>query len=153
MEFEKFEKKINLLFSEGKLSEEQKEHMLQIKYEESIKCRAININSIEEKITTDKEFGFNSFDKPLFDEKISEVLNKLTLLEQKVIKIKFGFEDGCVHSNEEISKMLNMSCEDVSSIENEALKKLRNPSVSNIIKDYRDYDSSKNVNTYVLKRK
>ena len=66
----------------------------------------------------------------------NEVLHTLTDREQKVLKLRFGLEDGHARTLEEVGKRFNVTRERIRQIEAKALRKLRNPSRSKKLRDY-----------------
>ena len=72
-------------------------------------------------------------------EHLSEVLSTLTPREEKVIKLRFGLEDGRSRTLEEVGKEFDVTRERIRQIEAKALRKLRHPSRSRKLKDYLDY--------------
>ena len=69
-------------------------------------------------------------------EQLQEVLHTLTPREEKVIRLRFGLEDGQAHTLEEVGKEFNVTRERIRQIEAKALRKLRHPSRSKKLKDY-----------------
>ena len=63
-------------------------------------------------------------------EKIEDVLNHLTLREKEVLMMRFGLEDGCQKTLEEVGKYFRVTRERIRQIEAKALNKLRNPRCS-----------------------
>lgn len=74
----------------------------------------------------------------LLKEQLTEVLGTLTEREQKVLKLRFGLEDGRARTLEEVGKEFNVTRERIRQIEAKALRKLRHPSRSRKLKDYLD---------------
>ena len=74
----------------------------------------------------------------LLKEQIEEVLGSLNEREQKVLKLRFGLEDGRARTLEEVGKEFNVTRERIRQIEAKALRKLRHPSRSKKLKDYLD---------------
>ncbi len=74
----------------------------------------------------------------LLHEQLLEVLETLTDREQKVLKLRFGLEDGRPRTLEEVGKEFNVTRERIRQIEAKALRKLRHPSRSKKLKDYLD---------------
>lgn len=70
-------------------------------------------------------------------ERINEVLSQLTDREARVIRLRYGLEDGRNHTLEEVGKEFNVTRERIRQIEAKALKKLRHPSRSKLLKDFR----------------
>lgn len=67
-----------------------------------------------------------------------EVLETLTPREQKVLKLRFGLDDGCQRTLEEVGREFHVTRERIRQIEAKALRKLRHPSRSKKLKDYID---------------
>ena len=74
----------------------------------------------------------------LLREHLGEVLDTLTEREQKVLKLRFGLDDGRARTLEEVGKEFNVTRERIRQIEAKALRKLRHPSRSRKLKDYLD---------------
>ena len=74
----------------------------------------------------------------LLKEQLVEVLGTLTEREQKVLRLRFGLDDGRARTLEEVSKEFNVTRERIRQIEAKALRKLRHPSRSRKLKDYLD---------------
>ena len=72
----------------------------------------------------------------LLKEQIEEVLGSLNEREQKVLKLRFGLEDGRARTLEEVGKEFDVTRERIRQIEAKALRKLRHPSRSRKLKDY-----------------
>ena len=72
----------------------------------------------------------------LLKEQLEEVMNTLTPREAKVLKLRFGLEDGKARTLEEVGKEFNVTRERIRQIEAKALRKLRHPSRSKRLKDY-----------------
>ena len=72
-------------------------------------------------------------------EQLSDVLSTLTPREEKVLRLRFGLEDGRSRTLEEVGKEFNVTRERIRQIEAKALRKLRHPSRSRKLKDYLDY--------------
>ena len=71
-------------------------------------------------------------------EQLMEVLDTLTDREQKVLRLRFGLDDGRPRTLEEVGKEFNVTRERIRQIEAKALRKLRHPSRSKKLKDYLD---------------
>ena len=78
----------------------------------------------------------------LLKEQLVEVLDTLTDREQKVLRLRFGLDDGRARTLEEVGKEFNVTRERIRQIEAKALRKLRHPSRSRKLKDYLDYESA-----------
>ncbi|MEK7354737.1 MAG: RNA polymerase sigma factor RpoD [Chloroflexota bacterium] len=74
--------------------------------------------------------------KQLLKEQIEEVLMALTPREQRVLRLRFGLEDGRSRTLEEVGQEFNVTRERIRQIEAKALRKLRHPSRSRKLKDY-----------------
>ena len=74
----------------------------------------------------------------LLREQLNEVLNTLTEREAKVLKLRFGLEDGKSRTLEEVGQRFEVTRERIRQIEAKALRKLRHPSRSKKVKDFLD---------------
>ncbi len=74
----------------------------------------------------------------LLKEQLKEVLETLTEREQKVLRLRFGLDDGRARTLEEVGREFNVTRERIRQIEAKALRKLRHPSRSKKLKDYLD---------------
>ena len=74
----------------------------------------------------------------LLKEQLGEVLGTLTEREQKVLRLRFGLDDGRARTLEEVGREFNVTRERIRQIEAKALRKLRHPSRSRKLKDYLD---------------
>ena len=74
----------------------------------------------------------------LMTEQLMEVLDTLTPREEKVLRLRFGLDDGHQRTLEEVGKVFNVTRERIRQIEAKALRKLRHPSRSKKLKDYID---------------
>ncbi|WP_010168961.1 RNA polymerase sigma factor RpoD [Candidatus Epulopiscium viviparus] len=72
----------------------------------------------------------------LLKEQLIEVLDTLTDREQKVLKLRFGLDDGRARTLEEVGREFNVTRERIRQIEAKALRKLRHPSRSKKLRDY-----------------
>ncbi|CUH93560.1 RNA polymerase sigma factor RpoD [Herbinix luporum] len=72
----------------------------------------------------------------LLKEQLVDVLGTLTEREQKVLRLRFGLDDGRARTLEEVGKEFNVTRERIRQIEAKALRKLRHPSRSRKLKDY-----------------
>ena len=74
----------------------------------------------------------------LLKEQLDEVLDTLTEREQKVLRLRFGMDDGRARTLEEVGKEIDVTRERIRQIEAKALRKLRHPSRSRKLRDYLD---------------
>ncbi|MBC8530041.1 RNA polymerase sigma factor RpoD [Christensenellaceae bacterium NSJ-44] len=74
----------------------------------------------------------------LFKEQLMDVLDSLTPREEKVLRLRFGLDDGRARTLEEVGKEFNVTRERIRQIEAKALRKLRHPSRSKKLKDFLD---------------
>ncbi len=103
--------------------------------------------TVEDLLTTDElvdthdyaEEVINSLSKPA----IEKLLNTLTTREQEILRLRFGFDNGIPKSLDEIAIIFGLSVERIRQIEAKALRKLRRPSRSKILKDYLDNETEK----------
>lgn len=72
----------------------------------------------------------------MLKEKIKSVLSTLTEREAKVLTYRFGLNNGCPHTLEEVGKIFNVTRERIRQIEAKALRKLRHPSRSKHLREY-----------------
>ncbi len=75
----------------------------------------------------------------LLSEQIHHVLNTLPAREQKVIRMRFGLDDGYSHTLEEVGYVFKVTRERIRQIEAKALRRLRHPTRARKLKDYLDY--------------
>ncbi len=75
----------------------------------------------------------------LLHEQISSVLSTLPAREQKVIRMRFGLDDGYSHTLEEVGYVFKVTRERIRQIEAKALRRLRHPTRARKLKDYLDY--------------
>ena len=76
--------------------------------------------------------------RTLLKEQLGEILGTLTDREEKVLRLRFGLEDGRPRTLEEVGKEFNVTRERIRQIEAKALRKLRHPSRSKKLKDFLD---------------
>lgn len=74
----------------------------------------------------------------LLKEQLEEVLNTLTSREERVLRLRFGLEDGRARTLEEVGQVFGVTRERIRQIEAKALRKLRHPSRSKKLKDFLD---------------
>ena len=86
----------------------------------------------DERNVSPEEYATNE----LLKDEISNVLLTLTEREEKVIRLRFGLEDGKSRTLEEVGQMFGVTRERIRQIEAKALRKLRHPSRSRKLKDY-----------------
>ena len=88
----------------------------------------------DERNMSPEEYATNE----ILKDEISEVLLTLTEREEKVIRLRFGLEDGKARTLEEVGQMFGVTRERIRQIEAKALRKLRHPSRSRKLRDYLD---------------
>ena len=86
----------------------------------------------DERNMSPEEFATNE----MLKDEIADVLLTLTEREEKVIRLRFGLEDGKSRTLEEVGQMFGVTRERIRQIEAKALRKLRHPSRSRKLKDY-----------------
>ena len=86
----------------------------------------------DERNVSPEEYATNE----MLKDEIAEVLSTLTEREEKVIRLRFGLEDGKSRTLEEVGQMFGVTRERIRQIEAKALRKLRHPSRSRKLKDY-----------------
>ena len=69
-------------------------------------------------------------------EQVEEVLHTLTDRESRVLRLRFGLEDGCGRTLAEVGREFGLTRERIRQIEAKALRKLRHPSRSRQLRDY-----------------
>jgi len=74
----------------------------------------------------------------ILKDQLDEVLDSLTLREQKVLKLRFGIDDGRARTLEEVGKQFDVTRERIRQIEAKALRKLKHPSRSKKLRDFLD---------------
>ncbi len=74
----------------------------------------------------------------MLKEKLTEVINELPLREQKVLRMRFGLDDGYAHTLEEVGYLFQVTRERIRQIEAKALRKLRNPKRVKELMDFID---------------
>ena len=77
-------------------------------------------------------------DRAMVAQQINLALKSLTPREEKVIRLRFGLDDGRPRTLEEVGRQFNVTRERIRQIEAKALRKLRHPSRSKKLKDYLD---------------
>lgn len=76
-------------------------------------------------------------------ESLENVLSTLTPREEKILHLRFGFDDGIERTLEDVGKMFNVTRERIRQIENKALRKLRHPSRTKHIRDFYSLETKK----------
>ena len=69
-------------------------------------------------------------------EQLDEVLDTLTDREENVLRLRFGLDDGKMRTLEDVGKVFNVTRERIRQIEAKALRKLRQPSRSKLLRDF-----------------
>ena len=77
-------------------------------------------------------------DRAMVAQQINQALKSLTPREEKVIRLRFGLDDGRPRTLEEVGKEFNVTRERIRQIEAKALRKLRHPSRAKLLRDYLD---------------
>lgn len=77
-------------------------------------------------------------------ESLENVLSTLTPREEKILRLRFGFDDGIERTLEDVGKMFNVTRERIRQIENKALRKLRHPSRTKHIRDFYGLETKRN---------
>lgn len=80
----------------------------------------------------------NMATQAMLKRQLNEVLSTLTPREEKVLRLRFGLDDGRTRTLEDVGKEFNVTRERIRQIEAKALRKLRHPSRSRRLKDYLD---------------
>ena len=70
------------------------------------------------------------------NETMSSMLKKLSPREERIIRMRFGFEDGDSHTLEEVGQVFTVTRERIRQIEAKALRKLRHPSRSSLVRTF-----------------
>ena len=76
-------------------------------------------------------------------EQTAEVLRTLSPREEKIVRMRFGLEDGSEHTLEEVGQEFQVTRERIRQIEAKALRKLRHPSRSRRLKSFVDRDNGR----------
>ena len=77
-------------------------------------------------------------------ESLENVLSTLTPREEKILRLRFGFDDGIERTLEDVGKMFYVSRERIRQVENKALRKLRHPSRAKHIRDFYGLETKRN---------
>jgi RNA polymerase primary sigma factor len=72
----------------------------------------------------------------LLKEKLEEILSTLTPREARVLRLRFGLDDGRIYTLEEVGKKFGLTRERIRQIEGRALRQLRHPTRARQLKDY-----------------
>ena len=88
----------------------------------------------DEKIISPDNMTMNN----MLREKLKEIIYCLPHREQRVLKMRFGLEDGYVHTLEEVGYLFQVTRERIRQIESKALKKLQNPNRKKEFEDFMD---------------
>ena len=81
---------------------------------------------------------FRSVSTTMLKETLLNVLNSLTPREEKVLRLRYGVDDGRPRTLEEVGREFNVTRERIRQIEAKALRKLRHPSRSKHLRDFLD---------------
>ena len=74
--------------------------------------------------------------RKMLKEHVNEILRDLTPREQKILKIRFGLEDGVTHTLEEVGQEFGVTRERIRQIEAKALEKIRDHKTAKKLRDY-----------------
>ncbi|MRR32673.1 sigma-70 family RNA polymerase sigma factor, partial [bacterium] len=74
--------------------------------------------------------------RDMLREQIRQALESLTVRERQVLELRFGLADGQSHTLDEVSAYYNVTRERIRQIEAKALRKLRHPAYTRLLKDY-----------------
>ena len=74
----------------------------------------------------------------LLKEQLEEVLDTLTEREERVLRLRFGLDDGRARTLEEVGQNFGVTRERIRQIESKTMSKLRHPSRSQVLRDYLD---------------
>lgn len=100
----------------------------------------LKVNEAEMKFMIESSNKTKLLEELIDDDKrdacIDKVLNTLNYKEREVLKLRFGLEDGLEHTFKDISQRLNYTPERIRQIQSVALRKLRKPSKSEILKQF-----------------
>ena len=98
-----------------------------------------NIGTILGKLSSEtilsNEDALSAVQKKTLQEEVASILSKLTTKEEQVLRLRYGF-DGHERTLEEVGTKFNVTRERIRQIEGKALRKLRHPSKSEILKEY-----------------
>lgn len=101
--------------------------------------RDINIGTILGSLSSEtilsNEDALSAVQKKLLQEEVASILSKLTMKEEQVLRLRYGF-DGRERTLEEVGSKFNVTRERIRQIEGKALRRLRHPSKSKILKEY-----------------
>lgn len=88
----------------------------------------------DDEATSPEDYATHS----LFREQLLEILTTLTPRENKILRLRFGIDDGRTRTLEEVGREFNVTRERIRQIEAKALRKLRHPSRSRVLQDFLD---------------
>ena len=114
----------------------------------------LNTTSLNVLVGEDEETEFEEFipsdssvedvvEQTFLRESLENVLSTLTPREEKILRLRFGFDDGIERTLEDVGKMFNVTRERIRQIENKALRKLRHPSRTKHIRDFYSLETKK----------
>ena len=127
-----------------KISKNKNNHLVQQKVDRplSSKCDVMRLSTIESLNTIDEVSPvivndcLEEVKRQELKEVMSTVLSSLTPREERVLRLRFGLNLNKDYTLEEVGKIINVNRERVRQIEAKALRKLKHPSRSNILKDF-----------------
>ena len=111
----------------------------QILMAESVMFELDNYSSVDEIFSDDNVI--DAANSAMLREHFNVLLKTLTPREAKIIRMRYGFDDGKIYTQKEVGKILGLSANSISRIELKALRKLRHPSRSKRLRDFQ-YDWS-----------
>ncbi len=82
---------------------------------------------------------YEQANRNLLKEQLSEVLKTLSEREEKVLRFRYGLDDGCPRTLEEVGKIFKVTRERIRQIEVKALRKLRHPSRRKKLEDFKSF--------------
>lgn len=103
-------------------------------FDSNSKAKLFDRNLSEETILSDED-ALSTVQKNALKEEVASVLSKLTPKEERVLRLRYGF-DGHERTLEEVGAEFNVTRERIRQIEGKALRKLRHPSKAKKLKEY-----------------
>nr|WP_207640421.1 sigma-70 family RNA polymerase sigma factor [[Eubacterium] cellulosolvens] len=142
-EVEDFNKRMDLISQEAELPKNLVEECIRLYYQ-FIKVTSLDLPvgedenvTLVELIPCEEELSVEGIAaQRILRENLDEVLKTLTPREEKIIRMRFGLDDGSAKTLEQLGEELGVTRERIRQIESQALKKLRHPSRSKKLKDF-----------------